>query len=445
MMKMRNLTLIILLFLFILPSVQLFNSNHTSTDIELSKTFTESYVHHDQIWIQGDAEFHAQAAAESWDGEGTEESPYVITGFLFDCESQPLRIWHTTVHWLFTGNEIFGVGGNIQCGSWIENTTNGAIVDNEIHNRHAGLAIADVENLIITGNYIHDCWGRGIELFGAMTSTTIKNNIIDSVGQEGIYSVSSVDCIINNNTISNCAEGGVTLVGQAPNCTISKNEISNCEQSGILISGLEDGEVNDNIITDVGSQGIYLSGVINSEITGNSMHNIARSGMKIAAAQYCDISENIVDDCGEDGFLFTSGSNTTVDWNSISNATGYAINFGDSTTSFTVRYNTFMNNAVACQINDDGTSNLVSKNYYDDWNSPDVDENGYVDSPYVLDGDAANQDDYPLAVAGVVPTIESESSNTNSSSNPFPVEMILIAGGIGIIIVMAGLLIFKRR
>ena len=445
MMKMRNLALIILLFMFIIPSVQQLGSNHTSTDIELSKTYTESYVHHDAIWIQSDAEFHSQATLESWDGEGTEESPYVITGYLFDCETQPLRIWHTTIHWIFTGNEIFGVGSNIQCGTWIENVTNGAIVDNEVHNRHSGLAIAEVENFVVSDNYIHDCWGRGIEFFGAMNSTIINDNVLENIGQEGIYSVASRDCIITHNTISGCAQGGITLIGQTPKCTISQNEVSDCEGSGILISGLTDGEVNDNIITLVGSHGIYLSGLINCESSGNIVTDAVRSGMKIAAAQFCDISENTIDNCNEDGLLLTSGTNTTVEWNSVSNVTGYGINLGSSSTFFSVRYNAFINTSATSQVNDDGTSNLISHNYYDDWNYPDTDGNGYVDSPYVFDGEAANQDEFPLAIMGVIPSTESQSSTTNSSSNPLPMDLILIAGGIGAIIIIAALLMIKRR
>ncbi|MCK4567811.1 MAG: hypothetical protein KAU48_10945, partial [Candidatus Thorarchaeota archaeon] len=96
-----------------------------------------------------------------------------------------------------------------------------------------------------------------------------------------------------------------------------------------------------------------------------------------------------------------------------------------------------------CQVCDDGTSNLVSQNYYDDWSSPDVDTDGYVDSPYALDGDAENQDDLPLAVAGVVPTETVTTSTT--IDNLLPMDMLLIAGAIGVIILVAVILVFKRR
>lgn len=443
MKNLRKLTLVVLALMFVFPALIQFGSVNSTASIEPIKYFTESYIHHDQIWIQSNEEFNIQAAAESWAGDGSAGNPYVITGYLFDCETQPLRIWHTTVHWIFIDNEIFGVGGNIQCGTWIENTTNGAIIDNEVHNRHAALAIADVENLIISGNYIHDCWGRGVELFGAMNTTIIQNNIIEDIGQSGIYSVTSRNCIVKNNTISNCVSG-ITLVGQTTNCTITGNIISNCESTGILMTSVDDGIITDNTITNVEDQGIYLSSPTDCVVTGNIIGDVDGIGFKIANAELSDISENIIANCTEDGFCLTSGANTSLQWNSVYNMTGYAVNLETDSSNFSIKYNTFIDNGVDCQVNDDGTSNIVSQNYYDDWSTPDVDADGYVDSPYALDGDAENQDELPLAVAGVVPTT-TVTTTTSTTENPLPMDLLLIAGAIGVIVIVGVVLLVKRR
>jgi len=440
--KKRSLSLLVLVFMFVVPAVMQIGSNQITTNIELDKTFTESYVHHDAIWIQSNDEFEAQAALESWTGDGSEGDPYVITGYLFDCETQPLRIWDTTVHWIFIDNEIFGVGGAIQCGTWIENATNGAIVDNEVHNRHAGLAIADVADMVISGNYIHDCWGRGVELFGAMNNTVIKDNIITDVGQSGIYSVTSRNCIIENNTITNSAESGITLIGQSPDCIVTDNVITNCESTGILMSNSDGGVVTDNIISSVEDQGIYLNTPTDCVVAGNTIGDVEGIGLKVSNSDLTDISENVIENCTEDGLLLSSGGNTTVEWNSVYNVTGYAVNLAASSTNFSVMYNTFIDNGVTCQVCDDGTLNVVSYNYYDNWNTPDADANGYVDTPYVFEGESENQDEFPLAVAGVVPTTDGE---PGPGGDPLPMELILIAGAIGAIVIVVGLLFAKRR
>jgi len=218
MKNFRKLTLIVLALMFVFPSLIQIGSVSNATSIDVTKNYTESYVHHDQIWIQSNEEFIAQADIEEWDGNGSEQDPFVITGYLFDCETQPLRIWDTTVHWIFTDNVIDGVGSNVQCGTWIENVINGAIVDNEIYNRHSAIAISGVADFIVTGNYIHDCWGNGIEFFAAgMNSTIVQDNIIENIGVAGIYATTSSDCVVKDNTISNCGNIGIALMGQTPN------------------------------------------------------------------------------------------------------------------------------------------------------------------------------------------------------------------------------------
>ncbi|MGY5880416.1 MAG: right-handed parallel beta-helix repeat-containing protein [Candidatus Thorarchaeota archaeon] len=443
MKKTRDLTLAVLVFMLVVPSLVLLGSNPSATDFDATKKYTESYDHHDQIWIQSDAEFHAQAAAESWAGDGTAESPYVITGYLFDCESQPLRIWHTRVHWIFTDNEIFGVGDNIQCGSWIENVTNGAIVNNEVHNRHSALAISAVSEFRVADNYIHDCWGNGIEFFGHMNDTIIQDNIVDSVEGAGIYSVTSRDCIVQDNTISNIDNIGIALLGTSPDCTVTRNTITHCELSGIMMAQTSGGFVTDNIISHVEDQGIYMAKPENCEISNNTIRNVDGVGMRMSNSDFTDIFENEIADCTEDGFRLGSGTNTTVHWNSVTNVSEYAVNLESLSANYSVKYNTFIDNGVTCQICDDGTSNIVSHNFYNDWSSPDANADGFVDSPYAFEGDSATQDEFPLAEAGIVPT--TETTTTTGTENQLPMELILIAGAVGAIVVVASVLMLKRR
>ncbi|TFG29923.1 hypothetical protein EU528_08965 [Candidatus Thorarchaeota archaeon] len=442
----RILTIAILAFMLIAPGLVQLSSNSNATNFDMTKNYARSYDHHDQIWIQSDEEFHTQAAAESWAGDGSSDSPYVITGYLFDCESQPLRIWHTTVHWIFTGNEIFGVGSNIQCGTWIEDVINGAIVGNEVHNRHAGLAISEVSDFRVADNYIHDCWGNGIEFFGEMNNTIVEDNIVENIGAAGIYSISSRDCIVEDNTISNCDNIGIALLGVSPRCTVTRNTISNCDSTGIMMAQTEDGFVTDNIITNVEDQGIYMSRPDNSEVSNNTISAVDGVGVRVTLSELTNFFDNEIEDCTAEGFRLSSGKNTTVNWNSVSNVSGYAVNLEENSINFTVRFNTFTNISVSCQVCDDGTSNTVSHNYYDDWSSPDANADGYVDSPYIFDGDAANQDSFPLAVAGVVPTTGTTSaSTTNNTENQLPTELILMAGAVGAIVLVAGILMLKRR
>lgn len=444
MKKFRKLTLVFLALMFVFPALVQFGSVNSTASIEPIKNYTESYVHHDQIWIQSNEEFSIQAAAESWAGDGSEGNPYVITGYLFDCESQPLRIWDTTVHWIFTENVIDGVGSAVVCGTYIDNVTHGSIINNEVLNRHSALALTTVEDFIVSGNYIHDCWGNGIEFFTAgMKRTIVQDNTIENIGGSGIYSTTSSDCVVKNNTLTNIDSIGIALMGQTPNCNVTGNTISNTEGAGIMMANTDTGFVTGNIITQAVYQGICMNTPSYCVISGNTIGDVNGDGIREIDAEFSDFSENIIQNCTDDGFLLSSGTNTSVHSNSLSNITGYAVNLEPGSSYFSVKYNTFIDNGVDCQVCDDGTSNLISQNFYDDWSSPDDDADGYVDSPYVLDGDAENQDDFPLAVAGVVPTGSVTTSTT--VENPLPMDLLLIAGAVGAIVVVGVVLLVKRR
>ncbi len=444
MKKTRDLTILFLMFMFVIPSLAMFSSNNTF-EPSLTKRYLQSYDHHDQIWIQSDAEFHAQAAAESWEGDGSAGDPYVITGYLFDCESQPLRIWDTRVHWIFTDNVIDGVGVNIQCGTWIENVTNGAIIDNQVFNRHSGLAISNVADFEIVNNYVHDCFGNGIELFGPMNDTIIIENIVENIGGAGIYSVTSFDCAIKDNVLTNIGGIGIALLGLSPNCNISGNEITNTASSGMMISNADNSYIVGNTISQAIDQGIYLNSPDYCTLSNNIVGNIDGDGIRLASADWCDVQENLIEDCTEDGFLLSSGENTTVQWNTVANTTEYTLHLESATESFSVKYNTFTNTDSTSHVCDDGESNVISHNFYDDWTTPDTDANGFVDTPYIFAGTSGNQDEFPLAVAGVVPTTTITTSTTQTSAAPLPMELILLAGAVGAIVIIAGLLLIKRR
>ena len=88
----------------------------------------------------------------------------------------------------------------------------------------------------------------------------------------------------------------------------------------------------------------------------------------------------------------------------------------DASSSNIVFNNTFIGNNGAgstynsshVQACDDGTNNWWNStdgygNYWSDWTSPDVDMNGIVDVPYVLDGGSGAKDYYPLTTTPTQP------------------------------------------
>ena len=60
-----------------------------------SQTYTTRY----SIQIYNNEELQAMAISESWSGDGTEDQPYVITGYrLTATDTQPIRIWNVDLY-----------------------------------------------------------------------------------------------------------------------------------------------------------------------------------------------------------------------------------------------------------------------------------------------------------------------------------------------------------
>jgi parallel beta-helix repeat protein len=402
--------------------------------------FATSYTAHDPIWIQGNQDFANQANASGWIGNGTSSNPYIISGCSFNQETQPLRIWNTNVYWIFAGNLITGVIGVSQCGIWIEGCSNGAILNNEIRYRHSAMYISDVENLTISGNYLHDCFGNGFEMTGGVRNCTVQNNIINGFGGAGIYSATTSDCRFRNNKISYCDSNGIYLLSGVHDCSVASNVIIKCEPTGITLSTANGCHIVNNTVSDVSSIGLFMNGALECNISLNIIMNISGTGIKLGYAQHSVVSHNLISNCSEDGFLLSSGTQSIFNWNTVCNTAGFAVNISPDCSNFSIMYNAFIQCGLTCQIYDDGVANIIALNYYSDWNSPDADGNGIVDIPYVIDGEAENQDQFPLAVEGIVPSITTESEST-----PDPLSLLPVAGIVAAIALAGIVLVLLHR
>jgi parallel beta-helix repeat protein len=440
-MRLHTTKLLILLAIvsvFLITGQTLIISN--SSQIKLERSYSPSYAAHSVIWIQNNQEFQNQATAESWAGNGTESNPYIISGYSFDQDTQPVRIWNTDVYWIFKNNLVTGTVGSAQCGIWLESCSNGAIIHNEICNRHSGMYTSSIENTVIFENIIHDCRGNGLEIGGGMSNTIINENTIRNIGMNGIYSNPTINCTIQGNTLSDIDEIGIDLLGGSAGCNVTDNSIDNCGSSGIKISVASGCFVTHNNISSTTTNGLHMVGALECNVTENRINNIIGDGMELYSARYSTVSENFIINCTGSGLLLTSGVESGFYWNYIKNTSEYAMNIGPSCANFSVMYNSFFGCGSDSQLCDDGTTNIISYNFYSDWTSPDADGNGFVDVPYILDGNAENQDAFPLAIEGVVPT----SSNSNGG-DILPIEMWLGGGAIAAIVLLSLILFLKRR
>lgn len=120
-----------------------------------------------------------------------------------------------------------------------------------------GILMAGASNVKIMGNYIHDFWGDGIDLYGENgldknnENITIKDNVIDHNRRQGISIENADNVLIEGNTISNTngttPQSGIdieptdwanTSMRKANNITIRNNTFKNNNGSGVQTYGM---------------------------------------------------------------------------------------------------------------------------------------------------------------------------------------------------------------
>ncbi len=404
-----------------------------------------AYTPHDAIWIDGNAEMVAQATAEMWPGNGSESAPYMITGYYFDQYTQPLRIWNTDLHWVFSGNEVTG-DPTVQCGTWITNCSNGVISDNYIHGRHAGMWLEDLTNFSIIDNIVSNNRAHAIEIAGVVRESVISGNTIDGNLGSGIRITAVIDSVVSENSITDCDGAGIQVLSTADASEFYDNDICEVTSIGLQLGYSTSVHVERNSISNATASGIYILGSESCTVFNNSVSNGQQNGIRFTNCNFGSIENNTVSDCLDAGISVSSGTNSTFRFNRVHNTGQYGFELGASSSNMTITRNAFYSCGSNCQILDDGTDNMFIFNFYNDWSSPDENLDGIVDNPYSADGSSLNLDPYPLSdpnIVPVTPTSGTETGTGTSEGEGFPLNLAVVAAGALVVIVLGGF--FVRR
>ena len=239
------------------------------------------------------------------------------------------------------------------------------------------IILVNCTNIIIENQILDNCTLPII--LAHSSNNTVRNNTCNTNFLRGISLYSSVNNTIENNTCSGNGKEGLRLNYHCNRNIIMNNTCNWNSISGISIVG------NDyyNIITNNTCDSNNISGIILDESNGNR------------------ITMNICSHNKWDGlYLYYSDENTV--WNNTWNSNvGYGVTLYSGSNGNYFYYNNFIsNNQGRKQAIDNGYANnwngLFEGNYWSDWTTPDNDNDGIVDQPYQIDGDANANDRFPL-------------------------------------------------
>jgi parallel beta-helix repeat protein len=291
-------------------------------------------VQHDPISIGGNEAFINQANNENWPGEGTDSSPYIISGYQISSAAPLIQIFNTD---LFFRIQNCKLQGDVSSGGGIELN---------------GVSEGHIENTII-----RDCGGIGIYIENSENVLISKNTIFNNGPDCGINIRGSSKCSILDNIVYDTPGKGIRIeigAGESHSNVITGNSLYN-NDGGISLGG-SDSIFSSNRIFDNTGNGI--------ELGDNSVNNLIHSN---------NISNNL-----NYGIQASFSHSTTVKWNNlIGNGRG---NVPSDSPQI---------------MNEESDNNEFSHNYFDDWTGSDTNNDGIIDDdPYYLDG--GGEDPYPL-------------------------------------------------
>ncbi|MFX0121312.1 MAG: nitrous oxide reductase family maturation protein NosD [Candidatus Hodarchaeota archaeon] len=371
--------------------------NLPSTSVEPLQKFSQrkilsnnvQYGSTSPIRIDNNSDFHAQAAAGNWSGDGSSANPYMIQRLTIIGPSDRvlIEIRYTDVH--FHIRNCFLSKG--YTGIQFYNVSYGYLSSNTVVNTSGpGIALLNSDYNLLFNNTITHNRGTGISLYNS-DYNDLSNNTVSKTNESGITLLDSDHNLIFNNSVFNNLATGIQLKS-ASYCNLSYNTVSNNSERGISVSGVFQRWDSVNFI--------YGLKLVDNLVTYNF-----GGGILLNITQYPTLEYNIIANNTSNGIDLIHTSFGNIEGNTIANNTGYgiyipeAIGYGEDYGYNSIQINNFIGNniEIGSQAFDSvlsGISNFAS-NHWDDWSSPDYDGDGIVDHVYPIAGKAYNHDFSP--------------------------------------------------
>jgi parallel beta-helix repeat protein len=397
------------------------------------------YTNHAPILIENNTDFNTQAQNEGWIGSGSQEDPIIISGLEIKNSSTSLiTIKNTDFCFQLDNNILDGVITDPDKrrvkGIIFSNVSHASITDNIIKNTQYGINIIKSFNISIRNNTISSFNHKGVYVTQSLNNTVSQNKISDNdhgtpptnwEAYSSIHILGSHNNCIFNNELTKYWNIGINLDASLDNY-VARNNItgSRSVDIGIAVYSSQNNTIENNLLTTCGtgyhefvnanynniSYNIFRNNVVGTWLWGESIF----SRNNVSGSEECAIElgwfpekiktvgtivkQNIVFS-NKRGIILSYAEEISILNNSIYSNTLHGINISAVSKNNIIKWNDFLDNNLGgdSQALDTGIDNTFTSNYWYEWTKPDSDEDGIVDKPYPIEGEADNTDPTPLA------------------------------------------------
>jgi len=293
------------------PSTSALDENNESDEFQEKKRFekeitevesslSEGYLEHPPIIIDDDDELADLAYEKGWPGQGTQEDPYLISGYAIDGQGghSAIYIGNVTEHLTVKDCYLYNATGEeskrpFAAGSTLFNSKNTLLENNTVTQNYRGIDLLDSSDNTVDDNDIFDNTETGI-LVENGSNNILSNNSIDD-NSEGVNLLNSMDSLLFNNTIEENSLGiGIFEDGEG-NSIISNHIESN--PMGISIHNSNFNKIEKNTVSN-GQTGIEISGSSRNYIIDNIILYTPNGGIILKNSDTTVIEKNSMQSCG---------------------------------------------------------------------------------------------------------------------------------------------------
>lgn len=264
-------------------------------------------------------------------------------------------------------------------------------------NSETGIFLTNSNNNTLVGVKATSNLKDGINLIQSQNNY-ILNTQASQNGNDGIICAYS-----HKNTISGCIGNGNARYGIAL-INSDENRVAGCNASnnfaGIRLYSANFNKISSNIAMNCNA-GINLNySCDTNQISSNNLTN-NNFGIFLLYSNGNNISSNFLSK-NNIGIQVQSSNTNIISANEFLTNSIFGVHITSNSVNNRIYTNNFISNGnIGNQSADNGTANYwnasTAGNFWDDWTSPDTNQDGIVDLPYIINGSAGAKDYYPLA------------------------------------------------
>jgi parallel beta-helix repeat protein len=264
----------------------------------------------DHVYEQGDLEILDNEVTGSETGFGvfvyskpSSDLNFTIAGNNIDSFSTGIEADNSEV--MIEGNTITNTGYS---GIYLFQS-DGTILDNEIDCEYRGVDITYSSDILISGNTILNTLnsGTGFGIYMDFCENVTISGCSISLFGCGVYLVYVDDSFVQDNLLEVLGNGGMYAF-DSDGLIIANNTITGTLNDGILLELCDHTEISSNEIYDVGIDGVHLTDCDDLLFADNTIHDALDDGLEMISCYDAVLINNVFYDCVDYGVYASSGS-----------------------------------------------------------------------------------------------------------------------------------------